>query len=571
MSVEAPKTVEETPVVDATKAVPEAPEPSVAPVETSVAPVEATSTVESTPAVGAEETAAAPAATEELKKDETVVEAVPTSEGTLGYKEPGFFKKFIYTKHFFWVSDEASTAESLAAFLRQEKEKADTKHTSAAWARESGKGLLFYAKRSEDKAAPAGIINLSEASAVTKEGLQQFSFRVGTHQHRFEATNSKERDSWIVAIEKAIGEGKELKDELVERESYKKNVEDYSKPTIIAAAAVPKSSRSKSKEPKKSLDAVTATAAATPAPVAAETASTSSSSSDEATKAAKKDKERSQSRKRGSIFGSLLGKKEEHAEKKEEKAEIKKELKEEKKIEAEEKKEEAKVADEPTATKNVEAAEASTAAAAIATVPATVAVAAASDKKEEEDETTATPTGKKAKRGSVFGSLFKKSVTSPTTEKTEKDATTSDIPPVSETAPKLDEPIENKPIDTAAVTAPADNVETPAATSVDATKDTTTPVAETTTAQKAEKKGGLLGFINKKTEKKEPKEEAKEDHAAKVIAEDPVAAAAVPETTTEATVVEPTTETATKEERPGRENPRRTSLFFKNKKNHQRW
>jgi hypothetical protein len=39
-------------------------------------------------------------------------------------------------------------------------EKADTKHSDAAWARESGKGLLFYSKRSEDKATPAGIINL---------------------------------------------------------------------------------------------------------------------------------------------------------------------------------------------------------------------------------------------------------------------------------------------------------------------------------------------------------------------------------------------------------------------------
>jgi hypothetical protein len=48
----------------------------------------------------------------------------------------------------------------LATFLRQEKEKADAKHSSAAWARETGKGLLFYAKRAEDKAAPAGIINL---------------------------------------------------------------------------------------------------------------------------------------------------------------------------------------------------------------------------------------------------------------------------------------------------------------------------------------------------------------------------------------------------------------------------
>ena len=31
-------------------------------------------------------------ATEDLKKDETVVEAVPASEGVLGYKAPGFLK-----------------------------------------------------------------------------------------------------------------------------------------------------------------------------------------------------------------------------------------------------------------------------------------------------------------------------------------------------------------------------------------------------------------------------------------------------------------------------------------------
>jgi len=166
--------------------------------------------------------------------------------------------------------------------------------------------------------------------------------------------------------------------------------------------------------------------------------------------------------------------------------------------------------------------------------------------------------------------LFKKSVTSPTTEKTEKEATTSDVPPVSETAPKLDEPIENKPIDTAAVTAPADNVETPAAASAEPAKDTTPAATETATTPKAEKKGGILGFI-KKTEaklegKKEHKEEAKEEQAAETIAKDPVAAAAAPEPTAETPATEATTESAPKEERPARDNTRRTSLFFKNKK-----
>lgn len=545
MSVEAPKPVEETPVIEATKALPEQPETSVGPVDAPAAPP-----TEATPAAAEEPVAAATAtSTEEPKKDEAVVEAAPASEGVLGYKEPTFFKKFIYTKHYFWLQEEPSSAESLTNFLRSEK--ADTKHSDAAWARETGKGLLFYCKRVEDKATPAGIINLTDASQVIKEGFNQFSFKAGAHQHRFEANSSKERDSWVVAVEKIIEETKGLKDEISGRDSFKKNLEEYSKPAFGSAAGVIKTPRSKSKEPKKSVDAATAADAAA-----------ASSDADEAVKPSN-NTERSQSRKRGSIFGTLLGKKDEHAEKKEEKAEVKKEVKEEKKAEAAEKKEEAKE------TKDLSKAVDATEAAAAAAVPAAIVT---SDKKEEKEDTS--PVEKKGKRGSVFGSLFKNRLGSPTAEKSEKDAlATSDVPPVSETAPKLEEPIENKPIDTAAVTAPVDTVATPLA-SEEATKEPT-PAAETSAAPKTDKKGGLLGFI-KKTEaklesKKEVKEEAKEDKAAETIAQDPVAAASAEPTesatTHQAATTEPATETSVPatEERPARDNKRRTSLFFNKK------
>ncbi|KIW38033.1 uncharacterized protein PV06_10009 [Exophiala oligosperma] len=547
MSVEAPKPVEETPVVEpTTKALPETPvESSTAPAETTATTAEPTA--EATPAAPAEESTEATPATEEVKKDETVVTAVPASEGVLGYKEPTLLKRFFFTKHFFWFSEEPSTPESLATFLRSEK--VDAKHASASWARETGKGLLFFSKRAEDKASPVGIINLADASTVTKEGFNQFSFKAGNHHHRFEATKAEERDSWVVAVEKAIEEAKGLKEEITGRESYKKNVEEYSKPAVIA----PASTRSKSKEPKKSLEVNAATAAATTP--AAETTSPSTETAEEPKKELK---ERSQSRKRGSIFGSLMGKKEEHAEKKEEK----KEVKEEKSEEAEAKKEESKETEEPS--KAVEAGEA----AAVAAVPA---VAASTDKKEEKEEAAA-PTEKKNKRGSVFGTLFKKNVTSPTTEKTEKEATGStDVPPVSETAPKLEEPIENKPIDTAAVTAPVDTVETPSAE--EATKEPAAATGESA-APKTEKKGGLMSFIKKteaklegkKEHKEEAKEESKEDKAAEAIAKDPVAAASA-EPTTETAATEPATETpAAKEERPARDNKRRTSLFFNKKR-----
>ena len=121
------------------------------------------------------------------------------------------------------------------------------------------------------------------------------------------------------------------------------------KPASAPAAAAVKIPRSKSKEPKKSVDAATAADAAA-----------LSNGVDEPVKHTA-NTERSQSRNRRSIFGNLLGKKEEHAEKKEEKAEIKNEVKEEKKAEAEVKKEEAKETHEPSAA--IEAAEASAVAA----------------------------------------------------------------------------------------------------------------------------------------------------------------------------------------------------------------
>ena len=89
MSVDIPKPVEETHVVEpTTKALPEQPETSIAPThDPTAAPVETTG-----PTSTATEEPFAPATTGKPNKDETVVESVPASEGVLGYKEPTFFK-----------------------------------------------------------------------------------------------------------------------------------------------------------------------------------------------------------------------------------------------------------------------------------------------------------------------------------------------------------------------------------------------------------------------------------------------------------------------------------------------
>ena len=203
------------------------------------------------------------------------------------------------------------------------------------------------------------------------------------------------------------------------------------------------------------------------------------------------------------------------------------------------------------------------------------AAAIATDKKTEEktDASATTPVTKEhKKRGSIFGSLFpKKDLTSPTAEKTEAEvapavpAKDNTKPVVAETAPKIEEPIINKPIDTAAVTAPVDNVIPPTATpaiETTAKEETITPATKSTSAPN---KGGFLGFIKNKTTKKEEK---KEEKAAEAIASDPVAAAAPAAETSStpmhnAATVDPTAAaaTTTPATKPALKDKRRSSLF----------
>ena len=77
MSVEAPKPVEETPVI----ATPETTEAQ----KTAMAAPDTTQPSEA-------ERAVLPATEESIKPGEAVVEATPASEGVLGYKEPGLLK-----------------------------------------------------------------------------------------------------------------------------------------------------------------------------------------------------------------------------------------------------------------------------------------------------------------------------------------------------------------------------------------------------------------------------------------------------------------------------------------------
>lgn len=62
-----------------------------------------------------------------------------------------------FAKRYFYLTEDATEPKNLTAFIASEKAAG---HSTAAWASQTGKGLLFFTKRAEDKATPAGIFNL---------------------------------------------------------------------------------------------------------------------------------------------------------------------------------------------------------------------------------------------------------------------------------------------------------------------------------------------------------------------------------------------------------------------------
>lgn len=65
----------------------------------------------------------------------------------------------IFSKKYFWFHDQPVEQKHLASYISGEKSK-DLAHANAAHASVTGKGLLFFAKRAEDKHHPQGIMNL---------------------------------------------------------------------------------------------------------------------------------------------------------------------------------------------------------------------------------------------------------------------------------------------------------------------------------------------------------------------------------------------------------------------------
>ncbi|EDN10307.1 predicted protein [Histoplasma mississippiense (nom. inval.)] len=425
-----------------------------------------------TPAPGTSKAAADDsAAAEDTPKEESNPEIKPASEGFLGYKAPGLVKGLRFSKRFCWFSDDAVEIKQLTAYFQNEK--LSVAHPTAAWASQTGKGLLFFAKRAEDKAAPTGIINLADISDIAKESANEFHFKLGGHKHTFQAANGDERTSWIVALEAKAAEAKNEKETITSSDGYKAELEKMTKPPVVAAAA-PKKSLEKKESASKEGD------------------EESKEEEKKEEKSEQKEKSRSQSRKRASIFGSFLAKKDE--EKKEDKKEEKADAKDSKSDEAE--------AAAP-ATETPAPAESTTEAPAATEEP----------KDEEKKETKPEPAvASKAKRASIFGSIFQKVSNQ---EKAEKDAPPKNTEtPVSSTAPQLGDPVDPS---TSEPIKPESDKKEAAKPEDKAEKKTEEPVAEpsatteSTTTPPAAKEKRRTSFFGNLGSKKEKKSEAVTD------------------------------------------------------------
>lgn len=274
---------------------------AVAPVEPAVASEPAASTEPATADPAATEPAAAaaeaPAAGEEAKKDEVT----PIEEGLLEVKGSSFPKNFLYSKKFFWFGSDAIEPKNLSAYTKSEKV-ADVAHHVAAWASHTGKGLLFFSEKPNDKSTPHGVIDLADASEPSVDGANKFHLTSKGHKHTFKAANTAERDNWVAQIKAKTAEAKELAPTVTETETYKSTLESF-KPAPPAKKEEPKAEEPAKEEAPK--DAA-ATEEAKPEEPAKEAGRLDEPAKEEP-------KRRSASRKRASIFGSLIGGKKEES------------------------------------------------------------------------------------------------------------------------------------------------------------------------------------------------------------------------------------------------------------------
>jgi hypothetical protein len=457
------------------------------------------------------------------------------------------------------LGEEPVSVDGLHTYLRGEKP--ETSHSTAAWSSHTGKGLLYFVKHStDDKKHPQGVLNLSEASDLEKAAVHEFSFKINQHKHTFKATSDAERDAWVVAIEKAVTEAKANKDSITNHESYKETLASLAKSHAASTGAG-----------RKSTDANRSRTTSRPR------ASSSSSSSFEADAAAakktKKSRSISRNNMRQTMFGGMMGKKDEKKEKTAENVETPVAAPLEAEAIA------ARVVDAPVEDAKVVDDKAVEAPANVEEAPVAESGAAAAEEKplavkpvEEKKKTEERP--KTNKRSSLFGSFLDK-VRSPTAEK--KESEVAPVVPPKETVVSAEPPVLPKPAQETSNLDPSATAASPALTEavVEAPKQSESEAAKVTPSAtpNMERKASFFDTLVKKARSKSPGPGRSTQAPAVPPKDDEVVAAPVvdaPVAATEAAAADKTTEeptapaTETKVETPKAVTPkesRRKSYF----------
>ncbi|KAF8542098.1 Pleckstrin homology domain-containing protein [Trichophaea hybrida] len=347
---------------------------------------------------------------EEAPKEEKA-EPKAITHGTLS-KTHGGLLSFFKIKRFFYFQDEFVPEDNLKTYLHKD----NSSKSTAAHATTTGKGLWFYSKDEAHK-VPHGVIKLADVTEVTESGSNKFVLKLSSGDLHFEAP-AAERDSWVFTLKSKIAEAKASDAEITESETYKTNLEKFSKPASKVEEA-------KDKEVEETKSAEELKPEGVP-----ETAVTSD---EEAGPSDSKAEVKRSSSKKKRISGFIFGKKDKAEEKKEEKKD--EEVKENKPVDATE----APAAPAPGATEPV----------AVDTEPVTEVKTEEEAKPAEgtksSEETRPEPAPKKSNRYSFFSRLGKRDES--TEEKKDKEV----------------EPVKETPAETEADAKPAETLaETPA-------------------------------------------------------------------------------------------------------------
>ncbi|PWW77052.1 hypothetical protein C7212DRAFT_188431 [Tuber magnatum] len=190
------------------------------------------------------------AAAVEDKKEDDKSEPKEITQGTLSKFPPGpsGLMSFFKTKRFFYFQDEPIAEDKLKVCLQ----KNNATRATAAYASQTGKGLLLYSKA--ERQSPHGIIKLADVTEVTSVGATKFVLKIpsGGDLH-FESPG--DRDNWVFTLKHKITEAKEIVDEIVNSEGYKAALEKLTKSVPTVAAKAPEKSTEAREERKEAGEA----------------------------------------------------------------------------------------------------------------------------------------------------------------------------------------------------------------------------------------------------------------------------------------------------------------------------